>query len=224
MGDRTGELSLQHVLEDRPQLTRALAVGSEGFDVARLQAELRRLDLPVGAIDGVFGDRTAAAVQTLCKRAGLVFAGSVDAAVWAALGQALAAARADDAAARAAACEQVAGLHHDAAAARQQVAKDRRAQNAPAGDDEEAAAGSLAQAARAWFEAADAWLAAAERAADGLPSYVKHLRAREQARSHAERAVNSYALAGKDFAAAGATGHELRLASAVAAARVLADR
>lgn len=224
MGDRTGELSLQHVLGDRPELTRTLAVGSEGFDVARLQAELRRLDLPVGAIDGIFGERTTAAVQALCKRAGIEFKGAVDPAIWAALGQAIVAARTDALAARAAAHEQVAGLHHDAAAAHQLAAKDKRAQVAPAGDDEERAAEALAQAARAWLDAADAWLAAARSAADGLQSYVRHLRALEQGRSHAARAVTSYALAGKDFAAAGATGHELRLATATAAVRVLLDR
>jgi hypothetical protein len=223
MGDRTGELTLQHVLEDRPP-TRALAVGSEGFDVARLQADLRRLDLPVGAIDGIFGDKTAAAVQALCKRAGIEFAGSVDATIWAALGQAVAAARADALAARAAASEHVANLHHDAAAAHQQAAKDKRAQQTPAGDDEERAAEALAQAARAWLDAADAWLDAARGATDGLQGYVRHLRALEQGRGHAARAVNAYALAGKDFAAAGATGHEPRLATATVAARVLLDR
>jgi hypothetical protein len=224
MGDRTGELSLQHVLEDRPALTRALAVGSEGFDVARLQAELRRLDLPVGAIDGIFGDKTTAAVQALCKRAGVEFTGTVDATIWAALGQAIATSRADALAARAAASEQVADLHHAAAAAHQQIARDKRAQNAAAGDDEERAAEALAQAARAWLAAADAWLAAARGATDGLPAYVRHLRALEQGRSHAARAVNSCALAGKDFTAAGATGHELRLATAVVATRDLVDR
>jgi hypothetical protein len=223
MGDRTGEMPLQHVLADRPEPTRALAAGSEGLDVARLQADLRRLDLPVGSIDGIFGDRTAAAVQALCTRAGLPFTGTVDAAIWAALATAVAAARADDHAARATACEQLAALHHAAAAAHQQAAKDRRAQNAPAGDDEERAAAALVLAGRAWHEAADVWLAAARRAADGLPAYVRHLRAREQGRGHGARAVNSYALAGKDFAAAGAADHELRLATAVVAARVLTD-
>lgn len=224
MGDRTGELSLQDVLKDRPELTRALAVGMEGHDVARLQAELRRLDLPVGAIDGIFGDKTAAAAQAFATRVGLAFAGTVDAALWAALGRAIVAALAEALAARATAYEQLAALHHASAATHQQAARDKRAQGVPAGDDEERAAEALLQAGRAWCQAADAWLAAASRAEDGLQGYVRHLRALDQGRSHGTRAVNSYLLAGKDLAAAGATGHELRLAAATVAARDLSAR
>lgn len=222
MADRTDDLSLQDVLTDRPELRRALAVGMEGLDVARLQAELRRLDLPAGTIDGVFGEKTAAAVQAFCDRVGLVSGGAVDAVTWAALGRAVTDEHARALAARATAHEQLAAVHHAAAAAAQQVARDKRAQGIAAGEDEERAGDALLQCGRTWLDAAKAWLVAAARMTASHEGYARHLRALEQARDHGVRAANAFALAGKDFTAAGATGHELRLATATLAARELA--
>ena len=216
------DLSLQDVLADSPILQRPLSVGLRGLDVARLQADLHRVGLPAGTIDGVFGERTRAAVQRFCDRSGLVFAGSVDATIWSALALAGAGARATGHAEHAEACERLAALHHAAAAAHQQAARDKRTAAVPAGDDEERAAGELLRAARAWQAAARAWLAAARAPqADHVPG-ARHLWALEQVRDYGVRAANSYALAGKDLAGSGATGYEVRIAAAIVEARAIA--
>ncbi len=220
MPELTDDFTLQDVLADSPTLRRPLSAGTRGLDVARLQADLHRVGLPAGTIDGVFGDRTTAAIQKFCERGGLVFTGVVDAALWAALEGAAAAARTKGRAEHAEALEKLAALHLAAATAAQQVARDKRTAAAPAGDDEARAAAALLQAARAWQAAAAAWREAAARG-DAGPA-ARHLWALEQARDHAVRAANSYALAGKDLAGAGATGYELRIAGAIVEARALA--
>src|SRR5690606_38244397 len=154
MGDLTQDLSLQDVLEDSTRPARLLAVGMEGHDVARVQAGLRRLGLAAGTIDGIFGDRTATALEAFCTRVGLVYAGAVEVPIWDALMRAAADARAAALAAHAAAHEQQARAHHLAAAAAQQLARDKRTGATMAGDDEEQAAGSLLRAGRAWLDAA----------------------------------------------------------------------
>lgn len=224
MGDLTNDLSLQDVLVDSTELERTLAIGAEGHDVARVQAALRRLDLPAGTIDGIFGDKTAAALQSFAVRAGLMFTGVVDDPLWAALTRAVADHHARALAAQATAFEQLAAAHHAAATVAQQVARDKRTQALPAGDDEERAGDALLQAGQTWLDAAGVWLAAAERMQAGHQGYARHLGALEQGRSHGTRAANAFALAGKDFTAEGATGHELRLATSIVAARTIAAR
>lgn len=224
MGDLTNDLTLQEVLANRPEPKRILTTGLEGHDVALLQAALRRLGLPVGTIDGKYGDKTHAAVKAFCDRAGLAFSGSVDAALWAAILRAADEEHAKALALHAGAHEQLAALHHAAAEAAQQVARDKRTQGQPAGEDEEKAADALLQAARVWFDAAAAWLVAAHRTAVSHEAYARHLRALAQGREHAVRAANSYTLAGKDYTGAGQTGHELRMQAAIVAARELAAR
>lgn len=216
------DLSVQDVLADSMTLRRDLTPGTRGLDVARLQADLHRVGLPAGTIDGVFGDRTAAAVQKFCERAGLVHAGTVDAALWSALELAAAAVRLKGHADHADANERLAALHSAAATASQQLARDKRAASTPAGDDEERAAGELMETARAWQAAAHAWAAAAEAAQADFSAGARLLWAFEQMRDYAVRAANSYALAGKDLTAAGATGHEVRLAGAIVEARSFA--
>lgn len=216
------DLSLSDVLSDSPLLRRAFGPGAKGLDVARLQADLHRVGLPAGTIDGVFGDRTAAAVQRFCDRAGLVYTGTIDAELWSALEQAAAVARLKGHAEHAEANERLAALHSAAASACQQLARDKRAAKTPAGDDEERAAGELMLAARAWQAAAQAWSGAADTPQADFSAGARILWAHEQIRDFAVRAANSYALAGKDHTAAGKTDQELRLAALIAEARALA--
>lgn len=222
MGDLTNDLTLQDVLADRPEPKRSLTAGMEGHDVALLQAALRRLGLPVGTIDGVFGDKTTAAAKSFSERVGLAFSGSVDAPLWASLMKAAVDEHAKALAVRAGAHEQLAAIHHDAAEAAQQVARDKRTQGLPAGEDEEKAAEALLQAARVWFDAAAAWLVAARQTPASHDAYARHQRALAAGREHAVRAANAYALAGKDFANTGQSGHELRIQRAIVAARDVA--
>ncbi len=58
-----------------------LAPGAQGPDVRALQAELVRLDLKPGPVDGVYGPATAAAVGRLSAGAGLPQDGKADAAL-----------------------------------------------------------------------------------------------------------------------------------------------
>ncbi|MBA3545809.1 MAG: peptidoglycan-binding protein, partial [Nannocystis sp.] len=84
MADTTNDISFDEARKAVPVLRRDLGVGKEGHDVARLQSELRRVGLAPGTIDGIFGDRTAAAIQEFAVRNALpVPGGAVDAALWA---------------------------------------------------------------------------------------------------------------------------------------------
>jgi Putative peptidoglycan binding domain len=56
---------------------RALAAGSKGADVAQLQSMLTALSLYSGAVDGVFGSRTGAAVKAWQKSVGVTADGVV---------------------------------------------------------------------------------------------------------------------------------------------------
>jgi len=228
--DLTNDLTLEEARAAAPVLRRELGAGKEGRDVARLQSELRRAGLAPGSIDGIFGDRTATAIQEFAVRNALPApAGVVDAALWAAILRAGASAQADAHEAVARAQEQAAGAPQDAATALQKVAVDKRAQAQPAGADEEMAAAALLRAAQQWRAAADSWRAAAtvlaphaDLEARGVRAYARQLRAQDLARSLAARVVNSVALAGRDLDAGGGTEHRERLAAATLTARLLA--
>ena len=230
MADSTNDITFDEARKAVPVLGRDLGVDKAGHDVARLQSELRRAGFAPGSIDGIFGDRTAAAIQEFAVRNALpVPGGVVDAALWAAILRAGASARADAHEAVARAREQAAGAPQDAALARQKAAVDQRAQAVPAGAEEELAAASLLSAGLLWRAAADSWLAAAAAVAPhadpegrGFRAHARHLRALDLARSLAARVVNSLALAGRDFDSAGVTDHHERLAAATLTARILA--
>lgn len=229
MPDTTNDLGFDEARLAAPTLRRTLAAGHSGHDVARLQAELRRAGVATGAIDGIFGDKTAAAVQAFATREGLAPATAVDGALWSAVLRAGAHAQADAIEAVARALEQAADGSHAAAAAAQQVAAEKRTQTVAAGLDEERAAGLLLDAGRQWRAAADRWLAVAAAVAPhadpdarAVKAHARHLNALDQARAHARRAVNSHALASRDHDAAGATDHRERIATATLAARTLA--
>ncbi len=122
--------------------------------------------------------------------------------------------------------EQAAAGPQDAATAQQKLAADKRTAATPAGPDEELAAGALLGASKLWRAAADSWLAAAAALAPhldpdgrGFKAHARHLRALDLAQSLATRAVNSLALAGRDFDATGVTDHRERLAAATLVAR-----
>ena len=230
MADSTNDISLDEARRPVPVLHRDLGVGKEGHDVARLQSELRRIGLAPGTIDGVFGDRTATAIQEFAVRNALPAPGGiVDAALWAAILRASAGVQADAYEAVARAREQAAGAPQDAAAALQKTAAEKRSQAAPAGADEELAAGSLLRAGQQWRGAADSWLAVAAVLAPhadpegrGHRAHARHFRALDLARSLAARVVNSLALAGRDFDAAGVVDHREGIAAATLTARILA--
>lgn len=230
MSDRTHDLTFDEARKPVPVLARDLGAGMSGHDVARLQSELRRAGFAPGTIDGILGDRTAAAVQEFAVRNALpVPGGVVDAALWAAILRAGALARADALEALARAHEQAATAPQDAALALQKAAAERRAQAAPAGAEEEQAAAALQRAGQLWLAAAERWLAAATVLAPhadpdgrGFRAHARHLRALDLARSLAARVVNSLALAGRDFDGAGVVDHRERLLAATTAARVLA--
>ena len=228
MADSTNDISFDEARKPVPVLRRNLGAGMEGHDVARLQAELRRAGLAPGSIDGIFGDRTATAIQEFAVRNALPAPGGVvDATLWAAILRAAAIAEADTREAIARAREQAAGAPQDAATALQKAATEKRGQAVPAGEDEERAAAAMLRAAQQWRAAADDWLAAAAVLAPhadpegrGFRAHARHLRALDLARSLAIRVVNSLALAGRDFDAAGLTDHRERLAAATLAARI----
>lgn len=230
MADSINDISFDEARVAVPVLRRDLGVGKEGRDVARLQSELRRAGFAPGSIDGVFGDRTATAIQEFSVRNALpVPGGVVDATLWAAVLRAGASAQADAHEAVARAHEQAASAPQDAAAALQKVAVDKRAQAAPAGADEEQAAAALLRAAQQWRAAAEGWLAVAAVLAPhadpegrGFRAHARHYRALDLARSLAARVVNSLALAGRDLDAGGGTDHRERLAAATLTARILA--
>lgn len=230
MADSTNDISFDEARAAVPVLRRDLGAGKEGRDVARLQAELRRAGFAPGSIDGIFGDRTATAIQEFAVRNALPAPGGVvDATLWAAILRASAAAQADVHEAVARAREQAAGAPQDAATASQKIAVDKRAQAVPAGADEEQAAASLLRAAQLWRAAADNWLAAAAVLAPhadpegrGFRAQARQLRALDLARSLAARVVNSLALAGRDLDLAGGTEHRERIAAATLAARIFA--
>lgn len=69
-----------------PGLCPRLQRGSRGAAVTRLQTLLRNAGLNPGAIDGVFGTRTEAAVRLFQTRRGLAVTGIVNVATWEALG------------------------------------------------------------------------------------------------------------------------------------------
>lgn len=230
MPDTSNDLGLADARQPAPTLLRPLAAGTAGHDVARLQAELRRAGHNPGAIDGVFGDRTTAAVIAFATRESQPLTdGTVDAALWSAILAAGAGAGADAIEVVARAREALATAARDAAAAAQQLAVDKRSKAIAAGPDEEAAAGQLTAAAIAWQAAAAVWLRAAEALAGhadpegrSYKDLARHWNALDQARAHAKRAVNSLALASKDFDAAGSTDHRERFAAQTLAARELA--
>lgn len=230
MGDNTNDLALADVLGDRPALKRNLVAGTEGIDVARLQADLRRLGLAVGSIDGIFGANTSAAVKEFQKQKGITGAdpGSVDAATWEALARAAVVERAEAREAAARAFEQVGGQHYEAAGKHQQKAVERRQQALPAGFEEEQAFNALLAAGRQWLEASEQWLAAAEEWPADSPegqawkAYSRHLRARDYARSYGVRAANSIGLALKDYEGAAQSDDHARLSAKLAEPRVLA--
>jgi hypothetical protein len=230
MADSTHDISFDEARKAVPVLARVLGLDKEGHDVARLQSELRRAGFAPGSIDGIFGDRTARAVEEFAVRNALPApAGVVDAALWAAILRAGANAQADAHEAVARAREQAAGAPQDAALALQKTAAEQRSQALPAGAGEELAAASLLRAGQLWRAAADSWLAAsavlaphADPEGRGFRAHARHLRALDLARSLAARVVNSLALAGRDFDGAGVTDHRERLAAATLTARVLA--
>ncbi len=230
MADTTNDISFDEARTAVPVLRRDLGVGKEGHDVARLQSELRRVGLSPGSIDGIFGDRTAAAIQEFAVRHALpVPGGVVDAALWAVILRVSAAGQADAFEAVARAREQAAGAPQDAAGALQKTAAEKRAQAVPAGADEELAAASLLRAGQLWRAAADSWLAAAAVLAPhadpegrGYRAHARHFRALDLARSLAARVVNSLGLAGRDFEAAGVLDHREGIAAATLTARILA--
>jgi hypothetical protein len=230
MADSTHDISFDEARKAVPVLARDLGLDKEGHDVARLQSELRRAGFAPGSIDGIFGERTASAIQEFAVRNALPApAGIVDAALWAAILRAGAHAQADAHEAVARAREQAAGAPQDAALALQKTAVEQRSQAVPAGAGEELAAASLLRAGQSWRAAADSWLAVgavlaphADPEGRGFRAHARHLRALDLARSLAARVVNSLALAGRDFDGAGVTDHHERLAAATLAARVLA--
>lgn len=230
MSDRTNDISFDEARKAVPVLGRDLGAGMTGHDVARLQSELRRAGLAPGSIDGILGDRTAAAIEEFAVRNALPAPGGlVDAALWAAILRAGALARADAHEALARAHEQAAAVPQDAALALQKTAADLRAQAAPAGAEEEQAAAALLRAGQRWRVAADSWLAAAALLAPhddpdgrGVRAHARHLRALDLARSLAARVINSLALAGRDFDNAGVSDHHERLLAATMTARTLA--
>jgi len=231
MGDRTNDLNLAEVSQPLPTLHRTLSAGKDGHDVARLQADLRRLGFAAGSIDGVFGKNTTAAVAEYCTSRKLPVPTEVDSALWSDIARAGALVQLDVIEAYARGLETSAGGSHDRASARQKTAVDLRAQAQRAGKDEEKAADELLAAAQQWREAADAWALAAQQVAPywdpdgrGFKAYARHLRALDQARGHGSRVVNSLALAGKDYDALGGTDHRDRLAAATLAGRSLAAR
>jgi peptidoglycan hydrolase-like protein with peptidoglycan-binding domain len=80
--ERTIECRLDtHVI----QLTRELAQGMSGSDVSALQTRLQRFGFS-GAVDGVFGTVTAAAVGSFQSGTGLAATGVADKQTLAALG------------------------------------------------------------------------------------------------------------------------------------------
>ena len=230
MPDTTHDITFDEARKPAPVLGRTLEAGKEGRDVARLQAELRRAGFAPGSIDGVFGERTATAVQEFSVRYALPAPGGVvDATLWAAILRAGAGAQADAHEVVARAREQAAAAPQDAATALQKTAADKRAQAVPAGADEELAAASLLSAAQQWRAAADSWLAVAAVLAPhadvegrGYKAHARQLRAMDLARSLAARVVNSLALAGRDLDAGGGTDHRERIAAATLRARVFA--
>ena len=229
MGDRTNDLTLAEVSQPLPTLQRTLSAGKEGHDVARLQADLRRLGFAAGSIDGVFGKNTTAAVAEYCTSRKLPVPTEVDAALWSDIARAGALAQVDVIEAHARGLETSAGGSHDRGGALQKAAVDLRAQAKPAGKDEEKAAAELLDCAKKWRAAADAWSLAAQQIAPywdpegrGFKAYARHLRALDHARSHGIRVVNSLVLAGKDYDALGGTDHSDRLAAATIVGRGLA--
>jgi hypothetical protein len=230
MADTNNDLTLDEARRPVPALHRSLAVGAAGHDVARLQAELRRAGLTPGTTDGVFGDRTAAAVTAFAARESLPLVDvTVDAALWSAILASGARTRADAIEAAARAHADAAELAHAAAATAQQSAIDKRSKAIPAGPDEQTAAQQLTEAAEHHRTAAARWLEVAELLAAhadpdgrGYKAYARHWAALEQARAHGKRAVNSLVLAGKDFDAADETDHREPFARATLVARDLA--
>lgn len=230
MPDSNNDIGLDEARKPLPVLRRNLGAGMEGHDIARLQADLRRAGLAPGSIDGIFGDRTATALQEFAVRNNLAApAGVVDAALWTEIVRAGALAQAEAHEVLARARETAAGAPQDAAAAAQKLAVEKRGQAAPAGADEESAANSLLRAGQLWRAAAESWLAAATVLAPhgdpegrGWRDHARHLRALDLAHSLAARVVNSLALAGRDFDGAGVTDHRERLAATTLAARTLA--
>jgi N-acetylmuramoyl-L-alanine amidase len=63
-----------------------LRVGSEGDDVKALQKALLRKGINCGAVDGIFGPKTAAAVKRYQEREGLAVDGIVGPNTMAAMG------------------------------------------------------------------------------------------------------------------------------------------
>lgn len=229
MPDNSQDLTLAEAREAAPPLHRILLAGASGHDVARLQSDLHRAGLAPGAIDGIFGDKTTAAIAAFASREGLPAPVSgVDAALWSAILRAGAHAQADALEGLARAHEQSASAARDQAAVAQKSAADKRAAASPAGGDEESAAGLLLLAGQQWVLAAERWHAVADLTAphadaDGR-SFRAHARALNDldlARAHAKRAVNSLALAAKDHEAAGVSDHRDRIAAATLAARVV---
>ncbi|MBL9100853.1 MAG: peptidoglycan-binding protein [Myxococcales bacterium] len=229
MPDNSQDLTLAEAREPAPPLHRILTAGVSGHDVARLQSDLHRAGQAPGAVDGVFGDRTTAALAAFAAREALPApAGSVDAALWSAVLRAGAHGQADALEGLARAHEQAAAAARDQSAVAQKSATDKRAAAAPAGPDEESAAGLLLLAGRQWVEAATQWLAVAAAVAPhadpdgrGFKAHARALNDLDLARAHARRALNSLTLAGKDLEAAGGTDHRDRLAAASLAARLV---
>jgi len=231
MGDRTNDLTFAEVQTPLPALHRTLGPGKDGVDVARLQADLRRLGFAVGTIDGVFGKQTATAVTEYCTQRKVPVPTEVDAALWSDIAREGALAQAAVVEAYARSLETSATSPYDRAVVLQKTAGELRSQAKPAGEQEEKAAGELLRAAQKWSAAADAWLLAAGQIAPywdpegrGFKAYARHLRAIDHARSNGARIVNSLALAGKDYDALGGTDHRDRLADATLVGRSLSAR
>lgn len=84
--DAAGPLALPLPLAACAVEDRVLALTSPymtGSDVSELQERLKELGLYTGAVDGVYGPRTQAAVREFQSRSGLAPTGIVDEAVWA---------------------------------------------------------------------------------------------------------------------------------------------
>lgn len=78
----TTTLSLVSVAQASVTARRTLRVGNQGEDVRELQAALKLLGYFTGAIDGIFGSQTEAAVRRFQSAAGTDSDGIVGAATW----------------------------------------------------------------------------------------------------------------------------------------------
>jgi peptidoglycan hydrolase-like protein with peptidoglycan-binding domain len=230
MPDITDDLSLSEVLEAAPGLERTLKAGMAGHDVARLQLDLKRAGFDPGAIDGILGSKTEAAIASFRSKHGLAGEGAPPE-VWKQVIEVAARERHGDLGRAAEEIEaQAAELRTRANAIEEQATSERD------GGDRGQAGASMEDAGEVWIEGASAWEQAAElwiEAAhviepfaaagdDGWKAYAKWARASDAARLYAGRARTAFGKAGEDLDAAGGNDHRERIAAARAEARARA--